>query len=73
MVTISVPMNENMVVRSRQHRAHAVGMKPWVSNRCDTPLTWLVGRKPKIAARPRIMKPMIATTLIRANQNSNSP
>ncbi|MNY81375.1 hypothetical protein D3C86_2229120 [compost metagenome] len=49
------------------------GRKPWVSNRCETPLTWLLGRKPKIASMPRITKPMIATTLIKANQNSNSP
>ncbi|MNU09349.1 hypothetical protein D3C72_2558590 [compost metagenome] len=49
------------------------GRKPWVSNRCETPLTWLFGRKPKIAATPRMMKPMMANTLIRANQNSNSP
>ena len=74
MVTISVPMNENMVVRIAANTAPMpLGMNPWVSNKCETPLTWLVGKKPKIAARPRITKPTIATTLISANQNSNSP
>ncbi|MNL45943.1 hypothetical protein D3C87_1686230 [compost metagenome] len=74
MVTISVPMKENMVVRMAPNTAPMpFGRKPWVSNRWETPLTWLPGRKPKIAMRPRTMKPMMANTLIRANQNSNSP
>ncbi|MNG41518.1 hypothetical protein D3C84_1307430 [compost metagenome] len=67
-------MNENMVVRIAPNTAPIpFGRKPWVSNRCETPLTWLVGSTPKIAITPRPMKPMIATTLTRANQNSNSP
>ncbi|MNI98016.1 hypothetical protein D3C73_1567740 [compost metagenome] len=67
-------MNENMVVSMAASTApNPLGMKPWVSNRWLTPLTWLLGRKPKTAARPRTMKPMMAITLSRANQNSNSP
>ncbi|MNJ56402.1 hypothetical protein D3C77_519450 [compost metagenome] len=74
MVTISVPMNENMVVSIAASTAPIpLGIKPWVSNRRLTPLTWLFGSRPKMAATPRIMKPMIATTLSNANQNSNSP
>ncbi|MOA48404.1 hypothetical protein D3C78_1711420 [compost metagenome] len=67
-------MNENMVVSMAASTApRPLGMKPWVSNRWLTPLTWLLGRKPNTAAVPRIMKPMMAITLSRANQNSNSP
>ena len=74
MVTISVPMNENMVVNMAARTAPMpLGIKPTVSTRCDTPLTWLLGKKPKMANTPKIMKPMIASTLTSANQNSNSP
>ena len=74
MVTISVPMNENMVVSMAATTAPSpLGMKPMVSVRWLTPLTWLLGMKPNTAPRPTTMKAMIASTLISANQNSNSP
>ncbi len=74
MVTISVPMNENMVVSMAASTApRPLGMKPWVSNRWLAPLTWLPGTRPNMAMQPTTMKPMIASTLSSANQNSNSP
>jgi hypothetical protein len=48
-------------------------MNPPSDHRCDTPLTSLPGSRPRIASTPSAMNPMIATTLMSANQNSNSP
>ena len=74
MVTISVPRKVNMLVSMAPITApKPLGMKPPLSNSRDTPLTPLPGIKPKMAAAPSARKATMAITLIRANQNSNSP
>ena len=74
MVTISVPMNENIVTSMPAMTApNPLGMKPSGCHSESMPLTLESGMRPKIAAAPMPMNATIATTLIRANQNSNSP
>ncbi|MNQ96119.1 hypothetical protein D3C85_1117100 [compost metagenome] len=74
MVTISVPRKVNMVVSIAPSTApKPLGMKPPWANRLDTPLVWLPGIRPMMAAAAMARKAMMATTLTSANQNSNSP
>ena len=74
MVTISVPMKENIVTSMAEMIAvYPFGRKPSGSQRWLTPLVSEPGNKPRIATTPIAMNAMMATTLIKANQNSNSP
>lgn len=73
-VTISVPMNVNIVMSIADRTApKPLGMKPPFSYRREMPETSEPGRTPKIASNPMPMKMTIAITLMMANQNSNSP
>ena len=74
MVTISVPMKVNIVVSIAAITApKPLGMKPPLLVRWVSPEVFAPGSTPKMASRPTAMKATIATTLTRANQNSNSP
>ena len=75
MVTASVPMKLNMMVMNAPTTAdRPLGANPPCSsiNRLN-PLASRSGIHPIKTAKPRPIKPMIATTLAIANQNSNSP
>ncbi len=72
-VTISVPMNVNIVVSmAARTPLQPSAKKPWSVNPCS-PEACEPGRMPRIASTPRTMNPTMAMTLMSANQNSNSP
>src|SRR5690349_13885238 len=75
MVTASVPMKLNMMVMKAPTTAdRPLGANPPCSAISPlSPLTSRSGTQPISTAKPTPMKPMIATTLAIANQNSNSP
>ncbi|MNF91932.1 hypothetical protein D3C84_745540 [compost metagenome] len=75
MVTISAPKNEKMVTSTPPSTApKPLGMKPPLAHNWLTPeVCCASGQTPNTARLQTTMKATIATTLIRANQYSNSP
>lgn len=73
--TISTPKNENAVIKMADKMPPIpCGIKPALLYKLATPLTFFAkGQIPEIAKIPIIMKPIMATTLTKENQNSNSP
>ena len=78
-VTISVPMKLNIVTSTAATTAPGpFGRNPPSDTSRDSPDTdesspTKPGSRPSTASTPTTMNAMIATTLRRANQNSNSP
>src|SRR3954447_6004100 len=75
-VTISLPMKEKTTIRTPVRIALGpCGRKPPCAVRLLKPVAALSepGSTPKIARPPRTMNAVMATTLMPANQNSNSP
>lgn len=75
-VGISLPMNEKTTSSTPVRTAPApCGRKPPCSVRFPSPARSLStpGSTPKTASPPTTMNAAMATTLIPANQNSNSP
>src|SRR3954470_13804681 len=75
-VAISLPMKEKTTSSTPVRIAPGpCGRNPPCSLRLPTPAlsAWTPGSTPKIARAPTTMNAPIATTLIPANQNSNSP
>ncbi|MNC62209.1 hypothetical protein D3C75_1122110 [compost metagenome] len=72
---ISTPKNENAEIKIAERTPPMpCGIKPPFENKCPTPLTSRAkGQSPNTAEAPITINSSIATTLIKANQNSNSP
>ena len=73
MVTISMPPNANATAsRPAATPENPLGRKP-DSAMCCVPTKVVPGSRPNTSSTPMTRKPMMTATLMKANQNSNSP